>query len=243
MSGAQRVTDARRTAIMVDLLHLWHQDRNGNAASHVVLEEVAPGTGWAARRWADVLVLSMWPSKGLTLDGFEVKASRADLKRELADLDKHQATARYCDTWNLLVWDEAVLKGFDIPEGWGLWITTGDDDNGRRLKCLRIAAKRRPEPWPRAFVCSMVRNAYEQSPGATWVAALLDNAAARSWERHRRDVAAARSTGLEPLCRALWGPNSFRWPKESRDPDAVLKLACERLASLTPTPREDEWPT
>lgn len=114
---------------MTDLLHRWHMATNGNARAYVVLEEVAPGTGWMARRWADVLVLSIWPSNGLTLDGFEVKASREDLKRELTDPDKHQATARYCDTWSLLAWDEAVMKGLDIPAEWGLWIITGDEDD------------------------------------------------------------------------------------------------------------------
>lgn len=229
MSGAQRVGDARRTAIMVDLLHFRHQASNGNARSHVVLEEVAPGTGWAARRWADVLVLSVWPSKGLTLDGFEVKASRADLKRELADPDKHEATARYCDTWNLLVWDETVLKGFEIPDSWGLWITKGDDDD-RDLKCIRKAATRTPEPWPRIFICSMIRNAYEQSPGAAWMAAAIDNATSRVWSRSRHDLRNERSRIVEVLAKALYGEDHWRWPANAtRDPDEVLKLAVERL--------------
>lgn len=219
--------DAERTAIMVDLLHARHYQTNGNARSHVVLEEVAPSVGWA-RRWSDVLVLSCWPSEGLTLDGFEVKASRADLKRELADADKHQATARYCDTWNLLVWNDAIHKGFEIPADWGLWIVEGDED-GRWLRCVRKAAKRTPEAWPRGFICSMVRNAYEQSPGAAWVARVAEQAVSRIWAQRNLDVQGAKESAINPIARALYGESQYRWPAEARDPDKVIALAVERL--------------
>src|ERR1041384_1602390 len=103
MSKRARITDFERTATMVDLLRDRFCAGDGMSLSHVVLEEVAPGTGWmGGSRWADVLVLSVWKSKGRTLNGYEIKASRADLKKELRDLDKHQALARYCDEWWLV---------------------------------------------------------------------------------------------------------------------------------------------
>lgn len=231
MSRAARVLDADRTAIMLDLLHRRHLATNGNARSHVVIEEVAPGTGWSAQRWADALVLSVWPSNGLTLDGYEIKASRADLKRELDDLSKHEAAARYCDTWNLLVWDEKVSAGFEIPADWGLWIVAGDED-GRTLKNVRKPAKRTPEPWPRGFICSMVRNAYEQAPSARWVATLVDNATDRAWSRIRREKESAMRSLVHPLATVLYGRDEWTWPKEAQNPEAVVKLVAERLTQL-----------
>jgi len=121
MSRRQTRIDAvERTVMMVDLLRQSYPAERNGILSHVVIEEVAPGTGWAAtQRWADMLALSVWPSKGLTLDGYELKASRSDLRRELADPTKHEAVAQYCDTWSLVAWDEGVLVD-GIPNWWGI---------------------------------------------------------------------------------------------------------------------------
>jgi hypothetical protein len=205
--------------------------------SHVVVEEVAPGTGWSgSARWADVLALGVWPSKGLTLDGYEIKASRADLKRELADPDKHTALARYCDTWSLVVWDESVLVD-GIPETWGI-IVTAEEDGERVLVTKRKAAKLRPEAWPRNFVCSLVRNAYEQSPGAAYVARI----ASQSWKRGNHegesDATAGMKSHLDPLACALYGADRWKWPDEARDPEALCRIAAERLTQGVLAPGE-----
>lgn len=227
MSKARRIGDAERTAEMLDLLRLDKTDAGAMSLSRIALEEVAPGTGWASRRWADVLVLSVWPSKGLTLDGYEVKASKQDLKKELSDLSKSEAVAKYCDSWTLVAWDESVLVD-GIPEGWGIMLTR-EGAHGRELYTHRRAAKRTPEPWSRVFVCSMVRNAYEQAPGAAYVA----RAAIEANKKGRRDGKEIADGnwlyGLKPLLRELYGKDEWRWPKEAHDPAAIAKLAVERL--------------
>lgn len=48
------------------------------------LLQVPDGTGMAKSRTADALAMGLWPSKGLNLHGFEVKASRSDWLAELA---------------------------------------------------------------------------------------------------------------------------------------------------------------
>lgn len=228
MSKPRRFDDVERTAVMLDLVRRRYPADEGMSLSHVVLEEVAPGTGWVRfQRFADVLALGVWPSKGLTLDGYEVKASRADLKRELAELTKHQALARYCDSWWLVAWDEAVLID-GIPEEWGI-LLTADDDDGRKLVVKRKATARTPEPWPRAFICSLVRNAFHQSPGAAYVARACV-------EAHRRGVRDAETTArldrdeaARAVAVAIYGENSWKWPKEARDTDHLLRIAAERL--------------
>lgn len=230
MSRRRPRNDVERTVTMLDLLH-ENYDSRGMSRSHVVLEEVAPGTGFsAAQRWADVLVLGVWPSAGVKLDGFEVKASKADLKRELADPGKHQALARYCDTWTLVAWDESVLVD-GIPDGWGIWLTK-TSDGGRELYQHRKPAKLAPEPWPRAFVCSLIRNATEQSPSAAFVARAVMEAQDRArtdWNRATKEEARRL---VRPLCELLYGKDDWRWPKESRDPETVVRLALERLTQL-----------
>ena len=45
--------------------------------------EVGDATGGGHTRWADAVAMSLWPSRGLHLHGFEIKASRSDWVKEL----------------------------------------------------------------------------------------------------------------------------------------------------------------
>lgn len=236
MSKPRRVPDYERTATMLDLVRRQYFDLGGPhpdspGMAHVVIEEVAPGTGWSGTsRWADVLALAVWPSKGLTLDGYEIKASRADLRRELENLEKHRAVARYCDNWWLVAWDEKVLEtGREIPDEWGIMITVSEDWDERALKVLKKPIARTPDPWPRSFTCSLVRNAAQQSPGAAFVARACIAAADKGRSEGIKVEQSRFRVGLSPLLAALYGMNSWEWPADARDTEKVLKLAAERL--------------
>lgn len=237
MSKARRVPDFERTATMLDLVHRIYPEHypHGRAMglSHVVIEECAPGTGWRhVNRYADVLALSVWPSKGLTLDGYEIKASRTDLKKELADLSKHEAIARYCDTWTLVVWDESLLID-GIPEEWGILTTKPDDHDGRALVEKRKPRKRTPDPWPRQFVCALVRNAFEQAPGAAYIARACFEAGKRGHSDGKCIENMRWKAAVTPLARAIYGQNQYKWPPEAFDPEHLIKVAVERLAQET----------
>lgn len=226
MSKAAQKTDVERTRIMVDLVHQkYSHGWRDLAPAYVVLEEVAPGTGWA-RGWADLLVLSCWKSNGMTLSGFEVKASRADLRRELADPTKHLASARYCDTWSLLVWDESVLVP-GVPETWGIYTTIENQHGDREIKQLRKPATRKPESWPRGFICSLVRNAHEQGVGAHYVA--RSNAAAtKSAIKDGRLIEESEwDHRIEAIGVALWGEDRWKWP--TTDSEEIIKLAASHI--------------
>lgn len=64
-----------------------------------IMWEVGEGTGAMSGRYADAVMMSLWPSRGLELHGVEIKISRSDWKREAADPSKAEAIARYCDRW------------------------------------------------------------------------------------------------------------------------------------------------
>lgn len=235
MSKARPIADVERTATMLDLIHRMYPS-NGVSLSHVVVEEVAPTTGWARRR-ADALVLSVWPSKGLTLEGYEVKASRADLKRELAEPDKHRALARYCTGWWLVAWDDSVLVD-GIPGDWGILKTVEGEHGDRELFQVRKAAKRTPEPWPRDFVCSLVRNAHEQSPGAAFVARATAAAFRNGQDTGERFAKSEASHQWDRLAETIYGSNRWRWPEEARDPAALVEAVITRLSQgvFSPNP-------
>jgi hypothetical protein len=233
MSKLRKVADVERTATMLDLVHRMFMDGTYGEGRlpprYVLVEEVAPGTGFsAAQRWADLLALSMWPSDGLTLQGFEIKASRADLKRELADLAKHQAVARYCDRWTLVVWDESVLVD-EVPVDWGL-IWTKDGDDGRELVHGRAAVKRTPEPWPKSFTCSLVRNAFQQSPSAAYVARACREATRLGHTEGRNHADAEFRTLVRPLFEAVYGKELWNWPRGTNAVETMVKDAAARLA-------------
>lgn len=46
------------------------------AREYALLPQVGNGTGSRCNRHADALALSLWPSRGLHLNGFEIKSHR-----------------------------------------------------------------------------------------------------------------------------------------------------------------------
>lgn len=57
--------------------------------------------------------------------GFEVKCSRSDWLREIAQPDKAMAWSRYVHCFWLVVPDKALVKPGELPEGWGLLAPRG----------------------------------------------------------------------------------------------------------------------
>lgn len=175
--STQPLSDVARTAILSDLVRDKHpqraaQGQNALSAVWAILHEVPPQTGWPSG-YADVLALHLWPSR-LHLVGYEIKASRGDLKRELENLAKHQTTARFCDHWSLVVWDKNWVDGdkrlLGIPEEWGLLAYSADRkgtayDGIGSLVTIRKPARLTPERWPRTFTAALVRRALEASVG------------------------------------------------------------------------------
>lgn len=101
----------------------------------------APGT---SGRRADLIWLPV-ASRGRKLVGHEIKVSRVDLKHELAQPEKCVPWKRYCDRWWLVVPHAELLRGFDVPEDWGIMLPP----SGRRTRSmtvLREAPQLSPEP-------------------------------------------------------------------------------------------------
>lgn len=80
--------------------------------------EVGNGTGNNARRWADAVAFNCFPSRGLEINGFEIKTSRGDWLREMKQPEKAEPVFQYCDKW-WLVTTENVVKDGELPIVWG----------------------------------------------------------------------------------------------------------------------------
>lgn len=88
--------------------------------AYAMLTEVRNATGFGTRtRTADALVMSLWPSRGIHLIGFEIKISRNDFAKELADPSKAEEFARFCAQWFIAA-PKGLIKPEELPTGWGL---------------------------------------------------------------------------------------------------------------------------
>lgn len=124
----------------------------------VVIPKVPDATGYGKVRTADAIILSCWPSRGLSATGVEIKTSRSDLMRELQQPEKAESIARYMDMWILCVSNEKVYDGLEalIPKPWGIVIV---GSGNTKIKTVREAEKMDADTWGRDFCCALVRQA------------------------------------------------------------------------------------
>ena len=66
------------------------------APAYAYLPQVGDSTGYSVHRHADAIVMSLWPSRGLHLMGFEIKAGLIEKltvrKKQLALSSQHSAS-------------------------------------------------------------------------------------------------------------------------------------------------------
>lgn len=135
------------------------------APTFAFFTEVANGTGAHCSRHADAIVKGLWPSRGLDLQGFELKVSRSDWLRELKNPAKADAIVSYCDYWWVVVSEAKLVADGELPKTWGLMAA-----DGGKLKVIVDAPKLEARPISRAFLAALCRKAAEQTVDAEVVA-------------------------------------------------------------------------
>jgi hypothetical protein len=122
----------------------------------VLLSEVSDTTG-GRNNSCDFMVVNMWPSRGNSIIGFELKSYRSDWLRELKHPQKQETIFKYCDYFYLLTDKDNIAKIDEIPHSWG-WIHF----DGKRLNKMKDAPKLNPVQVSRGFMCSMLRRASDK---------------------------------------------------------------------------------
>lgn len=190
-----------------------------------VMWEVSNATGAVAgkQRYADAVMMSLWPSRGLELHGVEIKVSRSDWKREAADPSKAEAIATYCDKWWVFVTPGVIHDTAEIPPNWGVreW-------DGKRWKTLQEAARNADAvACDRKFLAALLRRGDEAERrriqdevhrSVTEARAEIDQRVKRAIDDHTRRNTGAHEwiekfeseTGID--IRAKWG--GFEDPKQ-----------------------------
>ena len=182
---------SKKTYTAADLI-LRIRNRYSDGRRYVVMEEVADGTGAAFGRRIDAMVVSMWPSDGLTRRALEIKVSRSDFLRELAEPAKSLWVREQChEFWYVAPYD--VIKEPELPEGAG-WLRP----HGDTLAIVRAAAHHTPPPLDDALFASMCRSLRDEHDRAlremrrTAVEADPAFTRAKAWERAGKAVLSER---------------------------------------------------
>lgn len=134
----------------------WLAERYA-APEYAFFPSVRNATGFQRRaRTADAVAMSLWPSRGLELHGFEVKVSRADWLREKRDPAKAEEIARFMDRWWIAAGERDIVKPDELPPTWGLLVPRGG-----KLVVAVEAPKLEPQPITRAFLAAIFQRAIE----------------------------------------------------------------------------------
>jgi len=162
------------------------------APEWAIMWEVGEGTGAMSGRYADAVMMSHWPSRGMELHGVEIKVSRSDWKREAADPSKAEAIAKFCDRWWIHTAPGVVDDMSDLPPAWGLreW-------DGKAWKTLREAEKTDALPVSRPFLAALLRRA----DGT--MKSLIDEAMREAREAQQAEVKKQRQRFQEEVAQAV----------------------------------------
>lgn len=116
------------------LVHL--RDMYLDPNQYVCAAEVSPRTGAQERR-IDFLVMHCYDSEQLKIQGYEIKVSKSDLKRELEDPDKHAVFFDAIDFYWLIA-PKNVLDNIDlIPPKWGIRAVWRDESGNITSRTVR----------------------------------------------------------------------------------------------------------
>lgn len=130
------------------------------------MEHVRSHSGFDAQSTIDALAVHLWQSRHHEVHAYEVKVSRSDLRRELAnDCDKSAIWREWVEYFWIVAPAE-VAHGVELPVSWGLMVPTSIG-----LRVARSATRLQPKPdgympaadLPRSLVASMLRSAAKQA--------------------------------------------------------------------------------
>jgi hypothetical protein len=131
------------------------------APEFAFLSHVRNGTGFGRKpRTIDALAMSLWPSRGIDLHGFEIKISRSDWIKEKRSPEKSDEIGGYCDFFWLAVSNPAIVQTGELPAAWGL-VTP----KGAKLAILKQADRLTPKPLTKTFLGAALRRTSETNIG------------------------------------------------------------------------------
>lgn len=200
--------------------------------AHAWLQEVRSRTGYGGgrsehERYADALVFSLWPSRGLWVAGIEVKVQRRDWQLELRTPEKSASHQQFCDYWWVATTPGVVRPG-EVPEQWG-----HVEVEPKRVRVIKQAPKLKPAPFSREILASIMRK------HTSHIDAAYERGSVEGYDRARKTHGTERVEELEKKVRDLSTESSGRYYEEQRLRRELAQLkagiaAFEQAAGLEP---------
>ena len=185
--------------------------------------ELASGTGNDTKTKADAVVMSLWPSRGLEIHGFELKVQRSDWLREKKTPAKAETIAKFCDYWWLVTPDntdgDTIAKFDEVPATWGLLL--GD---GVKMRVARKAKKLKAKPVTLSLMASIFREVQSRYVHRKTIPAMIENMAeAQKKSAAKRDDHWEKEyLALAKRVASLYGTYGFD-PMNSPCPERIRK--------------------
>lgn len=174
-----------------DIIQLLRQRHSGHEWAFV--EQVPNGTGSAHNRTCDALAMSLWPSRGLHLHGFEVKVGRSDWLKEIQDVSKAAAFSVSCHYWWIAAPKE-IVELSELPSDWGLISPTASGN----LRVKKPATYCDTPATPSfSLLAGIFRACCKQSPLEQQLAAARSEGYSAGREEERRYAKSRRSSDLD----------------------------------------------
>lgn len=143
----------------VQVKNLWDILRKRYPAKeYALMAEVSDAAGFYRSNSADYIAVNLWPSRGLAINGIELKCSRSDWLSELKKPNKAENIFKYCDYFWLLTADDTIAKIEEIPLTWG-WMFI----NGAGIKVKKDAPKLTPIQLDKHFMVAMLKRAEDKT--------------------------------------------------------------------------------
>ncbi len=125
---------------------------------YALMAEVSDAAGFNRSRSADYIVVNLWPSRGLAINGIELKSFRGDWLSELKNPKKAENIFKYCDHFWLLTTDDTIAKIDEIPINWGWMVIKGE-----KIFIKKDAPKLEPTTLSKNFVVAMLKRACDKT--------------------------------------------------------------------------------
>jgi hypothetical protein len=222
---------------VLDLLQRkYTSDGNGGAAEYAYMTHVRNAAGFDATRTIDAVVVSLWKSRGMAIEGFEVKVDRRDWLRELRDPRKMDDVASLVDRFTLVAPVGVVKDVHEVPETWGYIEVSATGKTSRRVREAPLLHGEIGKTVSRSVLVSMLRAAGVKAvrsdlPGCASITdheASIDRAKAEQREADAEALALERRHHQETLdeLRAIKTALGESWYTGSPDKRAEL---CGRI--------------
>lgn len=178
-----------------DIRSLLHE-RFNDTRRFAVATEVGNATGAEQNRRLDMVVVDCYKSNSYSIEGIEIKVSKADLRRELQDSSKHNVFFDSLDYYSLAAPEEIIDMDL-IPPKWGIYAVKRLPDGGLHLYAKRKPLSLHDERQPvidRAFAVCLMRALSCQSPTKAQLNEAHEKGRQKGWRQANEELSRTRAS-------------------------------------------------